>query len=31
MLRIGIVANEASGDLLGGALAREIRARVPDA
>lgn len=30
MLRIGIVANEASGDLLGGALAREIRARVPE-
>jgi lipid-A-disaccharide synthase len=28
MLRIGIVANEASGDLLGAALVREIRARV---
>lgn len=30
MLRVGIVANEASGDLLGAALAREIRKRVPD-
>jgi lipid-A-disaccharide synthase len=30
MLRIGIVANEASGDILGASLAREIRARVPD-
>jgi lipid-A-disaccharide synthase len=28
-LRIGIVANEVSGDLLGGALARELRALVP--
>jgi lipid-A-disaccharide synthase len=31
MLRIGIVANEPSGDLLGGALAAEIRALAPDA
>ena len=30
MLRVGIVANEASGDILGAALAREIRRRVPD-
>ncbi|NCC27158.1 MAG: lipid-A-disaccharide synthase [Gammaproteobacteria bacterium] len=30
MLRIGIVANEASGDILGAALAREIRKRVPE-
>ncbi|MFB1487318.1 MULTISPECIES: lipid-A-disaccharide synthase [unclassified Thiocapsa] len=30
MLRIGIVANEASGDILGAALAREIRKRIPD-
>ncbi|EGV18728.1 lipid-A-disaccharide synthase [Thiocapsa marina] len=30
MLCIGIVANEASGDILGAALAREIRKRVPD-
>ncbi len=30
MLRVGIVANEASGDILGAALAREIRKRVPD-
>jgi lipid-A-disaccharide synthase len=31
MLRVGIVANEASGDILGAALAREIRRRLPDA
>ncbi len=31
MLRIGIVANEPSGDLLGAGLMGEIRARVPDA
>jgi lipid-A-disaccharide synthase len=30
MLRIGMVANEPSGDLLGGALAAELRALVPD-
>jgi lipid-A-disaccharide synthase len=30
MLRVGIVANEASGDILGAALAREIRKRVPE-
>jgi lipid-A-disaccharide synthase len=30
MLRVGIVANEASGDILGAALAREIRRRIPD-
>lgn len=30
MLRIGIVANEPSGDLLGAGLMGEIRARVPD-
>ena len=30
MLRVGIVANEASGDILGAALAREIRRRRPD-
>ncbi|QVL51285.1 MAG: lipid-A-disaccharide synthase [Thiocapsa sp.] len=30
MVRIGIVANEASGDILGAALAREIRKRVPE-
>lgn len=30
MLRIGIVANEASGDILGAALARELRRRCPD-
>ncbi|MEA3278692.1 MAG: lipid-A-disaccharide synthase [Pseudomonadota bacterium] len=30
MLTIGIVANEPSGDLLGAALVREIRARAPD-
>ncbi len=30
MLRIGIVANEPSGDLLGAALAAELRALVPD-
>jgi lipid-A-disaccharide synthase len=30
MLRIGIVANETSGDILGAALAREIRKRVPE-
>jgi lipid-A-disaccharide synthase len=31
MLRVGIVANEPSGDVLGASLIREIRARVPDA
>jgi lipid-A-disaccharide synthase len=31
MLTIGIVANEPSGDLLGAALVRELRARRPDA
>ncbi|MEJ1297477.1 MAG: lipid-A-disaccharide synthase [Candidatus Sedimenticola sp. (ex Thyasira tokunagai)] len=31
MLRIGIVANEPSGDLLGAGLIREIRNRCPDA
>jgi lipid-A-disaccharide synthase len=30
-MRIGIVANEPSGDLLGAALVRELKARVPDA
>ncbi|UHD17282.1 lipid-A-disaccharide synthase [Thiocapsa bogorovii] len=30
MFRVGIVANEASGDILGAALAREIRKRVPE-
>lgn len=30
MLRVGIVANEVSGDILGAALAREIRKRVPE-
>lgn len=30
MLRIGIVANEASGDLLGAGLMRALRERVPD-
>jgi len=30
-VRIGLVAGEASGDLLGAGLIREIRARVPDA
>jgi lipid-A-disaccharide synthase len=31
MLTIGIVANEASGDMLGAAILRELRLRVPDA
>jgi lipid-A-disaccharide synthase len=31
MLTIGIVANEVSGDMLGAALVRELRLRVPDA
>jgi lipid-A-disaccharide synthase len=31
MLRIGIVANEVSGDLLGAGLIREIRSRIPEA
>ena len=30
-MRIGLVAGEASGDLLGAGLLRELRARVPDA
>jgi lipid-A-disaccharide synthase len=30
MLTVGIVANEPSGDLLGAALVRELKARVPD-
>jgi len=30
-MRIGLVAGEASGDLLGAGLIREIRARIPDA
>ena len=30
-MKIGIVANEPSGDLLGASIVREIRARVPDA
>lgn len=30
-MRVGLVAGEASGDLLGAGLIREIRARVPDA
>ena len=31
MLRVGLVAGEASGDLLGAGLIREIRAEIPDA
>ncbi len=31
MLTVGIVANEASGDILGAAVVRELRRRVPDA
>ncbi|MEJ2528761.1 MAG: lipid-A-disaccharide synthase [Gammaproteobacteria bacterium] len=30
VLRVGIVANEVSGDMLGAGLMRELRARVPD-
>jgi lipid-A-disaccharide synthase len=31
VLKVGIVANEPSGDILGAAIVRELRARVPDA